>query len=75
VLYADDNVGYGQHVVKRFFILPALAKILMADAPNLAQFVSRRSILPTGNLATLCRSTARSRCRELGTTDAERHQT
>jgi len=46
--------------VKRFFIPPAPALFLTADAPNLAQFVSRRSILPTGNLATLCRSTARS---------------
>jgi hypothetical protein len=44
----------GQHVVKRFFILPAPALLQWAAALNLAQFVSRRSILPTGNLATLC---------------------
>ncbi|EUA92744.1 ATP-dependent RNA helicase, RhlE1 domain protein [Mycobacterium ulcerans str. Harvey] len=39
----------GQHVVKRFFT-PVLA-LLSGLMP--AQFVSRRSILPTGNFATL----------------------
>jgi hypothetical protein len=48
----------GQHVVKRFFIFPAPTPDLVADAENPAQYVSRRSILPTGNLATLCRPAA-----------------
>ena len=51
--------------------MPTLS--LRADARNPAQFVSRRSILPPGNLATSCCPNTRIP-RRLDTTDAERHQ-
>ncbi|MEE6179751.1 hypothetical protein [Mycobacterium sp. 050134] len=56
VMYADVNVGRqcdGRHVVKRFFTLPVSA-LNQWLTHSIRQFVSRRSILPTGNLATLC---------------------
>ncbi|BBX61759.1 hypothetical protein MSAS_09330 [Mycobacterium saskatchewanense] len=56
VLYAGLNVGRqcdGRHVVKRFSILP-VSPLNQWLTHSIRQFVSRRSILPTGNLATLC---------------------
>jgi hypothetical protein len=46
-----------RHVVKRFFILGAAQKLGRATASDdscTSTAVSRRSILPTGNLATMC---------------------
>ena len=55
--YARNNVGCSiRWPARRETLLhPSGARPdLVADALNPAQFVSRRSILPTGNLATLC---------------------
>jgi hypothetical protein len=74
--YADGNVGCSiRWPARRETLLhPSGARpALLADALNPAQFVSRRSILPPGNLAPVV-LTDRVFRRQLGTTDAERHQ-